>query len=343
MAITGQSRQRKFKMQLRGLFLLLTAFFLTLSACSTPKPVLVPTATQTPMLTPTNTPTPAPRPFRIIGYATDAIIVETIPFKQLTHINYAFLIPNADGTFAPLTNAWKIKELVNRSHVSGVKVLISVGGWGWDAQFEEMAASPEKRAVFLREALKVVDEYGFDGVDIDWEYPDPGQSAKNYLALITELRAALPGKLLTTAVISSGDETGLGIPTETFALLDFINVMTYDEPGHATLEQFQNGLDYWLGRGIPPEKLVMGLPFYSRPGEVSYRKLVQNNPAAAQADIFSYNGSEERYNGIPSVQKKTLLALDKASGIMFWTLEQDAPGDASLLNAINQTIASFQP
>jgi chitinase len=320
-------------------FLLFLSSFLILGACAAP--ISMPTPTPVPV--PTSVPTPAPRPFRVIGYATDAIVIETIPFKQLTHINFAFLIPNADGTFAPLYNSWKVKELVKRSHASGVKVLISIGGWGWDAQFEAVAASPQKRTVFIREALKVVDEYGFDGVDIDWEYPDPGQSAQNYLALITELRAALPDRLLTTAVISSGDETGLGIPAETFALLDFINVMTYDEPGHATMEQFQTGLDYWLGRGVPREKLVMGLPFYSRPGEISYRELVKNNPAVAQADVFSYNGNEERYNGIPTVRKKTLLALDKASGIMFWTLEQDAAGDASLLNAIQETIASYKP
>lgn len=314
------------------------ALGLVLSTCAAPTPP-IPTASPEP----TPMPTPTKQPFRVIAYATDAIVLEIIPFEKLTHINYAFLIPNADGTFAPLNNAWKVKELVKRSHANGVQVLISIGGWGWDPQFEEMAASPEKRAVFIREALKVVDEYGFDGVDVDWEYPDPGQSSQNYLALITELRAALPGKLLTTAVIASGDETGLGVPTETFALFDFVNVMTYDEPGHATLEQFQTGLDYWLGRGVPPEKLVMGMPFYSRPGEIPFRKLVQNDPAAAQVDTFNYNGSQERYNGIPTVRKKTLLALEKASGIMFWTLEHDATGDASLLNAINQTIASYKP
>jgi chitinase len=326
--------------------LALLALSLILSACAVPTP-MPPTSTPSPVPTtmpePTAMPTSSTQPFRVIAYATDAIVLEIIPFKQLTHINFAFLIPNADGTFVPFNNAWKVKELVKRSHAHGVQVLISIGGWGWDSQFEEMAASPEKRTVFIREALKVVDEYGFDGLDIDWEYPDPGQSAQNYLALITELRAVLPGKLLTTAVISSGNETGLGVPAETFALFDFVNVMTYDEPGHATLEQFQTGLDYWLGRGVPPEKLVMGLPFYSRPGEIPFRKLVQNDPAAAQTDVFEYNGSQERYNGLPSVRKKTLLALEKASGVMFWTLEHDTTGDASLLNAINQTIANYKP
>ena len=277
-----------------------------------------------------------PKPFHIIGYVTDSVVVETIPFNKLTEINYAFLIPNTDGTFLRLNNGWKIKGLVGRSHQNGVKVLISIGGWGQDEQFKQIAADQKKRAVFISETIKILNEYDFDGVDIDWEYPNPGQSAKSFTNLMRELRAAIPGKLLTAAVISSGDEFGQGIPAETFALVDFINVMTYDEPNHATLKQFTDGLDYWLARGVPPEKLVPGIPFYSRPGEIPYLKLVQADPAAANTDIFNYNGSQERYNGLDTVKQKTLIAKQRAGGVMFWTLEQDASGDASLLNAIFQ-------
>jgi len=270
-------------------------------------------------------------------------LIETIPFNQLTHINYAFLIPNANGTVAPLPNSGKIKALVNQSHQNNVRVLISIVGWGLDSQFEEIAADPKIRTVFIAEIMSIVDKFGFDGVDIDWEYPDPGQSAQNYPALINELRAALPDKLLTTAVIASGDEYGLGIPSKTFEQLDFINVMTYDGSRHASMEQFQEGLDYWLARGVPPEKLVMGVPFYSRPGEISFRKLVQTDPNAVSTDHFNYNGNDETYNGHATVEQKTLIAHAKASGIMFWTLELDAPGDAALLNRIHQTLNKNQP
>ena len=78
----------------------------------------------------TETSTPQPPPFRVIGYATEATVVETIPFQQLTHINFTFLLPNEAGTFAPLINDWKIKALINQSHANRVKVLISIGGWG---------------------------------------------------------------------------------------------------------------------------------------------------------------------------------------------------------------------
>jgi GH18 family chitinase len=333
------------------LLLICFAICLLLSACAPTQAglPLAPTATQpstpSPMPIPTATPAPTtlPRPFRVIGYATEAIIVEVIPFDKLTHINYAFLLPNADGSLAPLTNSWKITGLVNRAHQTGVQVLISVGGWGLDPQFEELAANPSTRARFIKATMEIVDQYGFDGVDIDWEYPDPGQSAQNYLALMRELRAALTNKLLTTAVIAYGDEYGQGVPPECFELLDFVNVMTYDGPDHASLGQFQQGLDYWLARGVPPSKLVMGVPFYSRPGEVPFRKLADGKPDNAILDTLVYNGRDEHFNGLKLVEQKTEIALEKASGIMFWTLEQDAMGDLSLLNRIYQTSAKTRP
>lgn len=276
-------------------------------------------------------------PFRVIAYVTGAIVPDVIPYTRLTHINYAFLIPNADGSFAPFTNSWKLKTIVTQAHQSDVHVLISVGGWGWDEQFETMAADPSSRAAFVQNLSAFVDEYGLDGADIDWEYPDPGQSAQNFLALIRELRLAMPDKLLTTAVISYG-ETGDGIVAETFDLFDFVNIMTYDGPDHGTMEQFETGLAYWQGRGLSPQKTVMGVPFYARPSETTYRKIVAADPQAAYVDTVEFNGAANHYNGIPTIQVKTHLAMQKAGGIMFWTLDHDTSDDLSLLKAIDDVV-----
>lgn len=288
---------------------------------------------------PTPTPQPSPTPkaessFRIIAYATESITPELIPYDKLTHINYSFLIPNADGTFVKLTNAWKLKKIVELAHDQNVKVSIAVGGWGWDEQFEQMAASAESRTVFVQNLKAFVEEYQLDGVDMDWEYPDPGQSSLNYLALMRELRDALPNAIISTAVISYGDDTGLGIPTESFDFVDYVNVMTYDGSDHGTMAQFERGLQYWSDRGVPKEKLNIGVPFYSRPGEVTYAKLIANDPSAAQSDIFDYFGTLQNYNGIPTIQKKTEIAMQQAGGIMFWELSHDVQGELSLVNAI---------
>jgi chitinase len=312
--------------------LLLAALMVSCSTAATPAQAPEPTAA------PTMTSIPS-TPFIILAYATDGIFANIIPYQQLTHINYAFLIPNSDGTFASINNAWKLKQIVEIAHKHNVQVSIAVGGWGWDAQFEEMAATPETRSAFVQNLKAFIDEYQLDGADIDWEYPDPGPSSQNFLALIQELRTAMPDKLLTTAVVSHGDSNGLGIPTESFELFDFVNIMTYDGPDHGSMEQFENGLAYWSERGLPKEKIVMGVPFYGDPN-MPYFKLVKADPAAAQTDAYEHYGTTFHYNGIPTIQSKTRMAMEKASGIMFWALDHDTQGELSLVNAIYQTVHS---
>jgi GH18 family chitinase len=306
-----------------------------LAACSTSAAPIQSTdavPSPEPPVIPSSSPAPASQ-FIILAYATDGIFADIIPYDKLTHINYSFLTPKADGTFHPINTGWKLKRIVKDAHEHNVLVSIAVGGWDWDAQFEELAARPETRSAFVQNLTAFVDEYGLDGVDIDWEYPDPGPSSENFLALINELRAALPDKLLTTAVVSYGDEHGLGVPTEAFALFDFVNIMTYDGRDHGTMEQFERGLSYWSERGLPQEKIVMGVPFYGDPN-LPYYKIVQADPNAAQLDTFEYHGATYHYNGIPTIQTKTRLAMEKAGGIMFWALNHDSQGELSLVNAI---------
>jgi GH18 family chitinase len=277
--------------------------------------------------------------FKIIAYLTDKIALESIAYEYLTHINYAFAIPNADGSLQPLKAPEKLRTIVEQAHHHNVQVLISVGGWGWEKEFETLAATQATRDTHIRALIGLVDKYQLDGVDMDWEYPQAGDSSKNFLALMSELRAALPqNKLLTAAVVSYGDRNGLGIPTDAFALMDFVNIMTYDDFDHGTMSQFEKGLAYWRERGLLAEKIVMGMPFYSRPGTHRYCDLVATDPAAAQTDRFMVAGVEENYNGLPTTHTKTRLAKQQAGGMMFWTLDSDAPGELSLLKAIFDTV-----
>lgn len=281
-------------------------------------------------------------PFRIIAYVTNAYpSMKLIPYQQLTHINYAFVIPNADGTLQPIANGWKLEELVEYAHQNGVKVLASVGGWGWDAEFEALAAEAASRARFLDALDQFVQEYGLDGVDIDWEYPGPGDtSAQSFVTLMEELKIHFEpqDKLLTTAVVALGSH-GDDILPEIFELVDFMNIMAYDGDGqnHSSYEYAVQALDYWSERGLPKEKMVLGVPFYGRPSEATYRELVANDPQAARMDSSYYLGADVYYNGIPTIQAKTQLALQRGSGIMIWELSQDTMDETSLLNAMFQT------
>lgn len=279
--------------------------------------------------------------FRIIGYTPEwDTVVKEIQFDKLTHINYAFLLPRADGFFEDLEHPEKLKEIVSEGHTHGVKILISIGGWGYDEQFEALAADADMRFTFVREATRFASDYDLDGIDIDWEYPDPGESSQNYLALMQELRASLPaGKLLTSAVVSKGSHAE-GIPAEVFPVVDFLNIMVYDNSRteHSPYWLAEEALDYWQARGLPAEKTVLGVPFYGRPEGVAYRDLVQADPSAAERDESNYGGKQIFYNGIHTMQHKTELALKRASGMMIWELAQDTQDETSLLGAIARTV-----
>ena len=285
---------------------------------------------------------PSSGPFRVVGYVTEHADLDKISFEKLTHANYAFLLPNEDGTFKDLDDPLRLEKFVRVAHQSGVRALVSVGGWGWEAQFARAAASQDYRVVFVRELLNLVRDFQLDGVDIDWEYPRAGVSSQDFLLLMRELRLALaPEKLLTAAVIAYG-EVGVGVPVESFALMDFVNLMAYDDfanpTSHSSIECARAAFDYWLGRGLPARKAVLGVPFYSRPDGVPYARLVETNPSAAYADFCEYEGKKVNYNGIPTMESKTRLALERGSGIMFWALEQDTSDETSLLGTIEQVV-----
>jgi len=95
-------------------------------------------------------PSPSAPQFIVLAYATESIMADVIPYDKLTHINYAFLTPHEDGTFHPRNNGWKLEQIVKTAHKHRVRVCISVGGWGWDTQFEAMAAEPRMRKALVQ-------------------------------------------------------------------------------------------------------------------------------------------------------------------------------------------------
>jgi hypothetical protein len=184
-----------------------------------------------------------------------------------------------------------------------------------------------------------VNQYSLDGVDIDWEYPDPGTSeSTNYTSLMTQLSDAMHsrGKLLTCAVVGNGS-TGGGVASAVFAKIDSLNIMAYDANNfqHSTYTYATQCLDYWVtSRGCPASKAALGVPFYSRPSDFGFNVLLSKG-----ADPFADVWGSEGYNGITTIKKKTNLCFDRSiGGIMMWELSQDATGTNSLLTAIDQVV-----
>lgn len=282
-----------------------------------------------------------PDNFRIVGYMPSwQGTAAEIQYDKLTHIIYAFINPRAsgDGSLTAIENPGKLQQIVSGAHANGVKVMIAVGGWTDlnNPGFETLAASATARQNFADNLLALVNQYNLDGVDIDWEYPREGNQPQNYAAMMQKLGEVMHnnGKLLTAAVAAVGYYAD-GILPEVFPHVDFLNLMAYDGGSGATHSPYSYAvetLDYWLGKGLPASKAVLGVPFYARPSWSSYRQLVTNG-----ADPYSdtYNG--DYYNGITTIRQKTRLAADRASGIMIWELSHDTNDNISisLLNAIH--------
>ncbi|MBR4064766.1 MAG: glycoside hydrolase family 18 protein [Tidjanibacter sp.] len=233
----------------------------------------------------------------VIAYVTSWSSVIPDP-AHLTHINYAFghVTNSFDGV--RIDNPQRLKTLVALKEVKPeLKVMLSVGGWG-SGRFSEMASTDERRKAFAKDCLRVVEEFGLDGIDIDWEYPTSdmaGISAspddtENFTLLMKELRRVLPAEMqLTMASAANAKYVDF---KEAVQYMDFVNVMNYDmasAPQHhsgmyrsemspgITCEE---GILAHVEAGVPMEKLVFGMPFYGRAsgaleGFNDYKNIVQ--------------------------------------------------------------------
>jgi chitinase len=238
---------------------------------------------------------------------------QTIDYSKYTILNYAFLKPEVDGSIS-LFDSWADENLllgqndwvnggyvpntslISNAHMNGVKVLPSIGGWTLSNNFPGIAADPTKRATFAQACVDLIQTYGFDGIDLDWEYPgfaDHGgtpQDFQNFALLLQAVRTAIDnygssiGKpmLLTAAVGAAADKMDDVDWANVELLLDIINLMSYDffgtwdsETNHnsplfapssgdqsfnvaASVERLINVY------GVNPDKITAGIAFYGR-------------------------------------------------------------------------------
>lgn len=295
--------------------------------------------------------------FKVVGYypSWKPDRLDAVDFGVVTHVCYAFAIPRSDGSLMDLENPETARTLLRLAHQNGAKVLLSIGGWSYhniplEGVFMEATSSKEKIRRFADHIVKMCEEYGFDGIDMDWEHPrTDGASAKQYEALMLELSGRLhaDGRLLTAAVLSGATADGniyYDAAAQSDAVLnavDFINVMAYDGGDgerHSSYEFAVNCGTYWKEtRDLPSCKVVLGVPFYARPGWADYKTISEAVPTARDTDHTWYNGMEVYYNGKNTIARKTRYARENLGGIMVWELTQDTgEPDKSLLQTIGE-------
>jgi chitinase len=236
----------------------------------------------------------------VIAYVFPGNLVlesDEIAAGKLTHVNYAFANIQdgemVEGYEADSANFVVLNRL--KKDNPSLKILVSVGGWGWSGGFSDMALTKESRTRFIQSALAFIERHRLDGLDIDWEYPGlPGagnthrpEDKENFTLLLKECRSALDAAdeskhyLLTIAAAASSDFLEKTNMQEASQYLDMVNLMTYDFAGewddavrhHANLypsEYYELGnsvsetVSRFIKVGVPAEKMVVGVPFYGR-------------------------------------------------------------------------------
>jgi GH18 family chitinase len=284
---------------------------------------------------------------RVVGYLPEWYggSLDSIRYDKFTHLMYAFVVPTSTGalTGVPMSGNTKLAGVVQRAHAANTKVLISIGGWngGDDSGFRQMSASSTARATFVSNVVTFIGNYGLDGVDIDWEFPNTSAESSSYATLMADLDTALHsrGKLLTAAVPADA-YYGDSIRSQVFNNVDFLFLMAYeDSPPHSPYSLAVSSLNYWRDtRGLPQSKTVLGVPFYGDSADTrqkAYRKIVA---ADAQAPYKDSSGGYD-YNGLQTMKDKTTLSLQRASGVGIWEITQDTSLAAiSLLSAIHDVM-----
>lgn len=228
-----------------------------------------------------------------------------IDASKFTHIIYAFA--NIDSgevklgdTAVDPQNFAELRQL--RSNNARLKLLIAVGGWTGSKYFSDAAATQERRRRLAESAVAFLRHHGFDGIDLDWEYPMSGgkednihrpQDRENFTLLLQALRAALDTAgevdrkryLLTIAAGASPEYVANTDLVQMARSVDWVGLMSYDfagtwskttghnaplfaDPANPSADAARNTVAAAVMRvlkaGVPPEKLLLGLPLFGR-------------------------------------------------------------------------------
>ncbi|CAN7939150.1 unnamed protein product, partial [Ixodes hexagonus] len=285
-------------------------------------------------------------------HGSGAFSVDRVDPTLCTHLVYAFAkiengVIKAFDDYLDLAKPWHLGmyKKFNELKLANpkLKTIIAIGGWNEGSQkYSQMASTSEGRRKFVESILAFLEFHGFDGLDMDWEYPaqrgGKPEDRDNFSQLLRDLRAAFDKKnYLLTAAVSAGIETAkvsYDIP-EISRSLDLISIMGYDffgawdeYTGHnsplraresaSEIEKIMNveaSIDFWISKGANVSKMVLGMPLYGRTFT-----LADPNNSGLRA-LTTGPGRAGPFTGEPGYQGYNEICLQLLSG--GWKMTRD--------------------
>jgi chitinase len=277
------------------------------------------------------------------GWEQSALPPSAIPWDKLSHIIHFSLLPTASGGLSESNgiNSGNSSALISAAHSKGKKALIAIGGTPGSENFAS-AVNSTNRPAFVRNIANLVTSRGYDGVDLDWE---GSVNNNDYLALMRDLRAALPGKLLSGVYFGSWT----ALAGASHSLLDWVAMMSYlpyGQPANShnaaiygpLYARIDNLVTLWRNAGVPANKIVIGLALYasvwsngnlsSSEAELPFRSAKAKGYATNQkwdaTAKTSYWDSGSTFvsieNGQSVVEKAVYAKAKGLGGIIVWEL-----------------------
>ncbi len=267
--------------------------------------------------------------------------------QYTSHLIFFSVEPSNDGEIVgfdrfPSPEILSDAKAAAKKH--GCKLLICFGGNGRSSGFSATVRQKKKRSTFAKNIITLLDKYGFDGIDLNWEYPGytfgkgygtDKEIQKDYfglIELIKVLREKLGSrKVITLAYYPDKRQEALLLQGGVLPYIDLMHMMTYDKNGghHSPFELATSSVSQAIDIGLDPKKITLGLPFYGRNSKTgdwtTYEDLVNKHVIEAKDDKIAVDKKEFiGFNGIDTITKKVNYAIDRnIGGVMIWEVGQD--------------------
>ncbi len=242
-------------------------------------------------------------------YWIDDSVAAYYRFELLSHLAYFSAEVDAPTGELSTIRGWLTSPVVDRALAAGIEVQLAVTNFG-SANNRSLLQSTAARDTLIARLIELVRLRGADGLAIDFEGV-PGDQRENltafFAALRGRLRAAVPGATISAAV-PAVDWSDAWDAEALAQYIDLVFVMCYDyswsgssaagpvSPVQGMSYNVRRSLETWLQNGIPPERLLMGVPYYGYDWPVTSELPRAATTGRATARTYSYvSGMLQRY------------------------------------------------